>query len=89
MSGYSSTPLLKKLGYQAQHVNYVDDFAPYFTLFKDSITLNALQPYDFIYIFVKNQEELKRSMSFALKKLAKNGMLWVSWPKKTAKKLQI
>lgn len=84
MTGYSKTPLLQKLGFKPEQVNFVDDFAPYFSKVKDAITLNATQPYDFIHIFVRNQSELERSMTFALTKLAKTGTLWVSWPKKAA-----
>lgn len=84
MAGYSSTPLLKKLGYRPEQVNFVDSFAPYFSLVKDSITLNAPHPYDFIHIFVSNSDELERSMTFALSKLSKTGTLWVSWPKKAS-----
>jgi hypothetical protein len=85
MAGYSQTPLLKKLNFRPEQVNYVDNFSPYFDEVKEAITLNAPQPYDFIHIFVRNPDELERSMTFALTKLAKTGCLWVSWPKKKAK----
>ena len=85
MAGYSKTPLLKKLGFKKDQVSYVDSHAPYYSQVKENITLGADEPYNFIHIFVKDKEELEKSMGFSLKKLAKNGMLWVSWPKKSAK----
>lgn len=71
MTGYSKTPLLQKLGFKPEQVNFVDSVAPYFNKVKDDITLNATRPYDFIHIFVRNRSELTRSMTFALTKLAK------------------
>jgi hypothetical protein len=82
MADYSKTPLLQKLGLKKDQVIYVDNFAPYFPQIEKYITLNAGKPYDFIHIFVKNRSELHRSLTFALTKLAKKGILWVSWPKK-------
>jgi hypothetical protein len=82
--GYSSTPLLQKLGYIPGRVSYVDSTAPYYTHVCDDITLGATEPYDFIHIFVRNHDELVRSSEYALPLLAKTGKLWVSWPKQAA-----
>ncbi len=83
-AGYSGTPLLQKLGYVPGKISYVDSIAPYFTEVRDDITLNAPSLYDFIHIFVKTPDELQRSANYATSKLAKSGMLWISWPKQTA-----
>ena len=39
---------------------------------------------DFIYVFYKNQSELK-GLHKLKDKLKKSGMLWISWPKGTSK----
>ena len=73
-----------RFGYVPGKISYVDSIAPYFTEVCDDITLNAPSLYDFIHIFVKTPDELQRSVDYATPKLAKNGMLWISWPKQTA-----
>ncbi len=84
MAGYSDTPLLRTLGYKRGQTSFVDTAAPYFAEVKDDITPNAPEPYDFVHIFVRNQDELGLSMTFALSKLNHAGMVWVSWPKKSS-----
>ncbi|MEM8899632.1 MAG: DUF3052 domain-containing protein [Bacteroidota bacterium] len=39
---------------------------------------------DFIHVFVYSEEELERLFPACKSSLKKNGMLWVSWPKKTS-----
>lgn len=39
---------------------------------------------DFIHLFVKDSRAFKEAFSKAKKSLKKDGMLWVSWPKKSA-----
>lgn len=84
MAGYSDTSLLRKLGYRSGQTNFVDKAAPYFAQVKDDVTFDAAEPYEFIHIFVRNRSELEQSMTFALTKLGKTGMVWVSWPKKSS-----
>jgi hypothetical protein len=38
---------------------------------------------DFIHVFVKNQNALTTAFEYS-RKMKPNGMLWVSWPKKTS-----
>ena len=84
MSYHHYPSLLDKLYYRFGATNYVDNIAPYFNDVKDDITLNADSPYDFIHIFIRNHDELEKSATFAVSKLAKNGTLWISWPKNTS-----
>jgi hypothetical protein len=39
---------------------------------------------DFIHLFAKNNAALERALPGAVKQLTSNGMLWISWPKKTS-----
>jgi hypothetical protein len=41
-------------------------------------------PYDFIQVFTASSEQLTHEFPFLKNQLSKEGMLWVSWPKKTA-----
>ena len=40
---------------------------------------------DFIHIFTKSRKELSGFLKTAKKSIKKDGMIWVSWPKKTSK----
>ncbi len=40
--------------------------------------------YEFIHLFSKEKDELEKLMTKALDHLQKDGMLWVSWPKKVS-----
>lgn len=41
-------------------------------------------PLDLVVLFVNSQKTLKTEFPKLAKKLANNGMLWVSWPKKSS-----
>ena len=92
MAGYSGTPLLKKLGIKPGHqiktVNeptvYWDWLAPLpegTTVSKNGIKEQA----DFIHLFVKERKTFEKEFLKNKKFLKKDGMLWISWPKKSAK----
>ena len=90
-SGYSGTPLAKKLGIKSgayyKIVNAPDD---YFDLFEewpsDSIEDHNDQPetLDFIHLFCSNISEMLEHYHPAKTLMKKNGMMWVSWPKKSS-----
>jgi hypothetical protein len=91
MAGYSATPLAKKLGIkpatsiyvsQPPHV-YFDWLAP---LPEDLTARSKLSgELDFIHLFVKDQRTFKKQFVQSKKYLKKDGMLWISWPKKSSK----
>ena len=87
-SGYSSTPLAKKLGIN-EYFQYLLYNQPkhYFTLFTDlpdnispldSIHNNSA---DFIHLFLTTKEELISVVQKYKPALKKTGLLWISWPK--------
>ncbi|GAB3328985.1 hypothetical protein GCM10027429_04420 [Marivirga atlantica] len=89
-AGYSKTPLDKKLGLKnGQFILLINQPDYYLSLFDEfpNVTEANLQSrdVDFIHLFTKNQIELKKYFAAAKKALAKNGILWISWPKKSAK----
>jgi len=90
MAGYSSTPLAKKLGikkgFKVLLINQPDY---YFDLFTDwsadiEIVKDNDSRKDLIHFFVKEKKFLQEIIRFK-KQLQPNGMLWISWPKKTSK----
>jgi hypothetical protein len=91
MAGYSGTPLLKKLGmkpgssvfiYQAP-TEYFDWLSP---LPEDVVISKTLKgEFDFIHLFVQNLKSFQQTFIKAKKVLKKDGMLWISWPKKSSK----
>lgn len=91
-AGYSGTPLAKKLGikpeFTVQVFNAPKPYLQFFHDFPDGVILvdpSENMPVDFIHIFATTHSELDSFVQKALVNLKKNGLLWVSWPKKTAK----
>ena len=91
MAGYSGTPLAKKLGFKegfhAGLVNPPQGFQTELGTLPDrvKISLGSLpKPLDLILLFADSQRMLKREFPKLAQKLAKNGMLWIAWPKKAS-----
>jgi len=90
MAGYSSTPLVKKLGIKEQSriafVNAPEDFITYLRPLPDGaeIVKRLTKPLDIILLFVLNERSLAKDFTRLAEKLATNGMIWVAWPKKSA-----
>ena len=86
--GYSGTPLVKKLGIKENFkILMINEPANYPDLLGD-LPLGVLRvdsSADFIHFFTKEKEELVRVLPQLKLLLEKNGMLWVSWPKKASK----
>lgn len=87
-SGYSTTPLAKKLGIKENYYCLLHNQPSYyFNLFSDLPTGIKLlkraqaEKADFIHLFCTNYKELYKQVPRLKKALKKTGMLWVSWPK--------
>lgn len=90
-TGYSGTPLIKKLGIKAHHRIYLHN-APenYLTLlgelpeavvFLDSLSEKA----NVIHAFVKSIAELETALFEFKNKIVENGAIWISWYKKASR----
>ncbi len=90
-SGYSRTPLAKKLGIKEGFtLQIINEPEGYYALFKDlpvdlNFTKDSKLKKDFIHYFTKSASELKKDMPQLKQGLVQNGMLWISWPKKASK----
>ncbi|MBN3581343.1 DUF3052 family protein [Algoriphagus aestuarii] len=91
-SGYSGTPLAKKLGikegFLVQVLFFPKPYSEFFSDLPSNFKLELHQPFsqeaDLIHAFVLDEEELEISFVHASKHLKKNGAIWISWPKKTS-----
>jgi hypothetical protein len=92
MAGYSKTPLWKKLGYKSG-MTVILKGAP--ANYKKLLSLPASESIkwtetadseaDLVHVFTVSADELKTSLKALRTCIALDGMVWVSWPKKTAK----
>lgn len=91
MTGYSGTPLAKKLGikegYKVYFKNQPDNYEKILKPLPDNlhIVVRLSNELDLIHFFTKQRDELEKSLKLQITKIKQNGMIWVSWPKKSSK----
>jgi hypothetical protein len=83
--GYSGTPLVRKLGFKgpvwaigapAEYPDWVEGQA---------VSEMPPEPLTGVHLFVKRRAELEVWLKALRGRLERDGMVWVSWPKKAAK----
>lgn len=91
-SGYSTTPLAKKLGLKAGfNALFINKPSHYFELFEgfpedvEILKGGKVDDVDFIHLFVKSKIEFEDRYQYVRPLLKKNGTLWVSWPKRNSR----
>ena len=90
-SGYSGTPLAKKLGYKASTrvvlVGAPNDYLAMIEPFAAEVVFERSATYgtDLAHVFVTERAALAKQLSGLRKKLKPEAAVWVSWPKKSAK----
>jgi len=90
-TGYSGTPLFKKLGIKEAHrVLPLDAPTEYGSLLAPLppgvvFVAQADSTVDIAHAFVTQREDLAKMLSHLRKKLKPDAALWISWPKKSAK----
>jgi len=91
LSGYSGTPLAKKLGIKEGFtISVFHQPEYYFQLFTDlpvniKLVTNEKLKKDFIHYFVKEEKQLLKDISKLKGQIEQNGIIWISWPKKASK----
>ena len=89
-TGYSGTPLAKKLGIkEGFNIRIVNQPDHYFDLFEDfpeniNIRNEKKTKKDFIHYFTSQAKELDRDIVSLKNEIVPNGMIWISWPKKSS-----
>jgi hypothetical protein len=90
-SGYSCTPLAKKLGIKNNFkVKLINEPDYYFELFTDlpsdiKILKEGKTKKNFIHYFAKSASELIKDIKTLKNEIEPDGMIWISWPKKSSK----
>jgi hypothetical protein len=90
-SGYSGTPLEKKLGIkEGFKIRIVNQPAYYFELFTDvpeniTILTNKKIKKNLIHYFTKSAKALHKDIVSVRNEIELDGMIWISWPKKSSK----
>ena len=92
MAGYSDTPLLKKLGIKSDFkIILKDEPSPYLDWLSplpkgiSMVRKSAKDDVDFVHLFVLNRKDFEKDFKAFKKNLKKDGMMWISWPKKSSK----
>jgi hypothetical protein len=88
--GYSGTPLAKKLGikdgFTIRLINAPDYYLDLFTDWPTDIHISeGKNEKNLIHFFTKDSSELHKVLPGLKKEIVANGIIWVSWPKKTSK----
>ena len=88
-AGYSGTPLWKKLGFRAEMPACVIGAPPdYEALMTGGPAMNwgpLRQGVGFIHLFTPFRAEVLDTLHASLPLMARDGMIWVSWPKKASR----
>lgn len=88
-SGYSGTPLAKKLGIkEGFKISLYNQPEYYFNLFTDfpaDVKLINKSKVDFVHYFTTKEKELTKDINKLKNQVEPNGMIWISWPKKSSK----
>jgi hypothetical protein len=90
MAGYSGTPLPQKLGIQpgmtVVAINAPSNYRKLLGKLPAGVNFSdhARTGSTFVHFFTIRQTELKRNLSIFRGKIAETGMIWISWPKKSA-----
>lgn len=91
MTGYSGTPLPKKLGIKSPLTLVAIDAPREYRSWLGEIpagvriTSKASKPLEAAHLFVTKRAALKKSLVAFRKQLEQTGFFWVSWPKKASK----
>ena len=91
-TGYSGTPLFKKLGFtkaplRVLTINVPREYKAWLGELPKGVALasNVPPPVQAAHVFATESGFLKAVLSTLRKELAQDGFVWVSWPKKSSK----
>jgi len=91
VAGYSGTPLWKKLGYKTGTASFVDgaprNYASLLALPADVKVAWIAGPrrgMGFVHVFATSASALRKSLKSHRGAIAPDGVIWVSWPKKSS-----
>lgn len=91
MSGYSGTPLAKKLGikegFNILIRNAPENYESLLAPLQDDVHLSTSnnKELQMVHFFTQSRVELENQLPGYMKSIRQDGMIWVSWPKKSSK----
>ena len=90
MAGYSGTPLLQKLGIKPGvtivTINAPTNYRRLLGTIPESVTFSDRLKTDsgFVHVFTRQRSELANRLPISREKIAKTGVVWISWPKRSS-----
>ncbi|HJR56500.1 MAG TPA: hypothetical protein VJ798_07965 [Rhizomicrobium sp.] len=90
-SGYSGTPLAKKLGigpdFQVALIAAPDHYAALVSPLPDGVAFSSrpTQKTDLVHVFSTRRSDLAKTLTGLRAKIKATAIVWVSWPKKASK----
>ncbi|MGI9519800.1 MAG: DUF3052 family protein [Pirellulaceae bacterium] len=90
MPGYSGTPLVKKLGvkpgFRIKTRNAPVQYAIWLKPLPDDVVISTRLrgDVDLWHLFTAKRRELEQQLKLAQNQIRQDGMIWVSWPKKSS-----
>ena len=88
MAGYSARSLVEKLGLKPEMTTmFLHAPDEYFDALGIAVSLSDVSSYDFMHAFYTQKARLEKEAPILVRNLAPKGMLWISWPKKSAYKI--
>jgi hypothetical protein len=90
MAGYSGTPLAKKLGFKEGHrvriKNAPDDYLHLVSPRPENVRVSKSmrKNVDIFHFFTRSSSDLKAQLPKLIAAIDQNGMIWISWPKKSS-----
>ncbi len=88
-SGYSGTPLVKKLGYKPGFKCHLEHAPAEYAQWIGDLPEGCHYParkkdLDLVHYFTESESALIRRMPELRKMILSSGMIWISWPKKSS-----
>ncbi len=91
MAGYSGTPLIKKLGIKDRmrvlFLHAPDHYGALLADLPSGLDETATDGINFIHTFYYERADFEQELPNLMSQLARDGMIWISWPKKASKVL--
>lgn len=91
MAGYSTTPLVKKLGFREGSrvliINAPNYYRELVSPLPDGVSLSTQlrKNIDICHVFLRSAAELARRLKNLKPRIVESGCIWVSWPKKASR----
>ena len=89
-AGYSRKPLVEKLGIKPGHLVLIRNAPRGYARTLGDLPPGAFRyatgkgPFDVIQVFVSADAELRQALGDARRVMKRDGMVWVSWPKRSS-----